>query len=210
MFDTLVKLYDEYTNKERVQNLAQLAREHQFRFTNRVEFGRQPTLLKEFDAFRKKGTKRFIGVMEQAMEGAKGTLRFYDFLNTKDLETKTQSIVEIHCEDIFVDHFKIEPKSNFAKMKGFFISDNLDFPDLTTFNSQFQISSSNEDGTTPLTRKALQLMEEFPGIRLEAEGHYFLFYYSKKEMSLSEIIPTVDFGEEFVKLLSFDREDDYV
>ncbi len=210
MFDALVKLYDDFASKERIQNLAQLARENQFDFKNRIEFGRQPTALKEFDAFDKKGTKRFIGVLDQPMEGAKGTVRFYDFLTTKDLETKSQSIVEIHCEDIFVDHFKIEPKSNFAKMKGFFVSDKLDFPDLKTFNSQFQISSSNENGATPLTRKALQLMEDFPGIRMEAEENYFLFYYLKKDIKLSDILPTIDFGEEFVRLLCFDREDDYV
>jgi len=150
MFDTLVKLYDDFSSNERTQSLSQLAKENQFDFTKRVSFGKQPTELKGFSIFKKKGTKRFIGVLQQAMEGANGKIRFYDFLNTKDLETKTNSVVEIYCKDIYVDHFKIEPKSTFAKMKGFFVSGNQAFDDLPEFYSQFQISSSTADGESQL------------------------------------------------------------
>jgi len=210
MFNTLVKLYDDYASNERIQSLAQLAKEHHFDFTKRVTFGKQPTDLKPFSVFKTKGTKRFIGILEQPMEGANGTIRFYDFLNTKDLETKSQSVIEIHCEDIYVDHFKIEPKSNFAKMKGFFVSQKQEFDDLPNFYKQFQISASNKDFNSPFNRNALNLLENFSGIRLEADGHYFLFHYRKTEMELGEIMPTIDFAEEFVRLLCFDREGDYV
>ena len=210
MFDSLVKLYDEFSKGSRVQDLAQLAKEHKFNFTKRQSFGQQKTEIKTFKIFKKKGTSRILGLMQQKTEGFTGNIRFYDYLNTKDLETKTQSIVEVYCEQLFAENLRIEPKSTFSKMKGFFTSAKNIFPQLTDFHQQFQISYEDAEATLILNESALDLMIDFPGITIECSGNLFLFYYRKKEIPLLEIIPLIDFAEEFIRRICFDRTEDYV
>ncbi|MFT5168226.1 MAG: hypothetical protein ACI8P3_003467 [Saprospiraceae bacterium] len=210
MIDSLVKVYDDIFKKERAQDLAQLAREEQFSFIRRVSFSTQLTELKGFKVFSSKGAKRFLGVLFQQLITVKGRVRFYDYLNTKDLETRSQSIVEIYTEDLFANYLMIEPKSTFSKMKGFFVAAEAQFPQLEVFNHNFQISSKIPEANLLLRESALKLMSDYPGLTFEALGNHFLFYYRKKELKTPEIIPLINFAEEFLRLLCFDDRDDYV
>ncbi len=210
MVDSLVKIYDEFFKSQRSQELEQLAREQQFSFTKRETFSQQLTEIKGFKIFNSKGTRRFLGIIAQDLTDVKGQIRFYDSLRTKDLETKSQSILEIYCENIFADYLIIEPKSTFTKMKGFFVGTEEPFPNLHTFNQNFQISSKIPEASLLLKASALNLMIDFPGITFEALGNHFLFYYRKKELKPHEIVPLMDFGETFLNLLCFDNSDDYV
>lgn len=210
MLDNLVKVYDEFSKGGRVQDLEQLAREYKLSFTKRESFGKQTTEIKGFNIFSKKGAKRFIGILSLKSEKFKGQIRFYDYLKTKDLETSTTSIIEIFCEDIYTDYFKISPKGAIGKMKGIFVSDQGYFPELIEFHSKFVISTEVEEEDLIIRESALNLILDFPKITCEADGNYFLFYFRKKEAKIQDIISTIDFAEEFVRLLCFDESGDFV
>jgi hypothetical protein len=210
MFDKLVKIYDDFAKGERQLDLEQLSKEYQFSFKKRESFGIQPTDIKGFQVFAKKGSKRFLGILSRPTESFKGYLRFYDYLVTKDLETTTHSVVEIYNEQLFTDYFTIEPKGAFRKVKGFFMSEEKIFPRLKDFHSKFVISSKDPDATTILKPSVCKLMLAHPRITVEAEGNYYFFILRKKEMKVSDVVSTVDFAEEFVRLLQFDVSDDFV
>jgi len=208
MLDNLVKIYDDFAKSGRIQDLEQLAKELGYPFAKRMPFGPQTTEIKGFNLFSKKGSKRFIGVISIPAKAFKGSIRFYDYLNTRDLETSTHSVIEIHCEDLYTDEFIIQPKGALRKMKGLFVAPSNPFPHLKDFNSKFEISAYYEGSI--LKESALDLMVDFPGITCEAEGNYLIFYYRKKEIPIAEIIDIVAFAEEFVRLTKFDTSDDYV
>ncbi|NNE28005.1 MAG: hypothetical protein HKN16_00105 [Saprospiraceae bacterium] len=210
MLDTLTKLYDDFTKSGRVQDLGQLAHEEGMQFQKRTKFGNQPTELKSFKIFQGKGYKRLLGLMARKASDFEGKIRFYDFLETVDLETYTHSILEVKCDAIFIESLRIEPKGAFKKMKGFFISDESPFPALSEFNNQFQISSKEPDDILWLQEKALELMEGFKGLTMEAHGNYFIFYFRKKTVKIHEILDLADFAEEFVRLVCNDRSGDFV
>jgi hypothetical protein len=210
MFESLVQVYDEFTKNGRIQDLKQLAKEQRFSFSKRVSFGSQITELKGFKVFAKKGTKRLVGLISQATEGFKGEIRFYDFLRTYELETYTTSVIEIRCDELFAEYLTIQPKGALEKMKGIFVSEEKEFPHLQLFHQNFQISSRSPDASLLLKESVVDLMSQFPGLTFEAEGNYFLFYFRKKEMKIQQIIPNINFAEEFVRLLCFDQEGDFV
>jgi len=210
MIDQLVKVFDTLTKAGRLEELSLLADDYKLDFKKRSLISAERMEIRGFKAFSRKGAKRFLGILSQASDQFNGQIRFYDFANTKDLETKTTSVIEVNCEDIYVDYVKIEPKGAFSKMKGIFVSENLQFPELTTFNQQFQISSTTENGSFWLNKIALGTMSKFPGITMEAEGNNFLFYFRRKEMPVQDIIKTIDMAEEFVRLTCFDQSEDFV
>ena len=210
MLDNLVKVFDDFSKGGRVQDLAQLAKEYSFSFEKRQSFGVQPTEIKGFKAFAKKGTKRLIGISSTNPLKFKGKVRFYDYLKTKDLETSTTSIIEIFCEDIFTDYLMIQPKGVIKKMKGLFSSDRIYFPKFKSFHSQFVITSEVDEEDSILRESALSLMLDFPKVTCEAEGNHFLFYVRKKDIKIQDIIPTMEFAEEFVRLICFDKTGDFV
>lgn len=210
MLDKLVKLYDDFAKGERQLDLEQLSKEYQFSFIKRESFGIQTTYIKGFSDFNKKGSKRLIGILSRSTEAFKGIIRYYDFLITRDLETTTHSVVEVYNDQLYTDYFKIEPKGAFRKMKGLFMSERKIFPRLKEFHSKFIISSKDPDATTILKQSALELLLDWPGLSVEAEGNYFLFILRKKEMKVSQIVSAVDLAEDFVRLLQFDVSDDFV
>lgn len=210
MIESLIKLFDEFTRRGRIDDLYQLSREYGFDFQKRVSFGQQATELKSFRIFRQKGIKRLLGILSLESEQFNGHLRAYDFLRTKDLKMKDQTIIEIFCEDIFTDPVMIQPRSAFDIIKGFLVAEQRQFPKLTNFYQQYQISSPGQDDTLWLNEKALELMSKFQGLTLEAEGNYFLIYIRKKQMNAKEIMPILEFAEEFVRLTCFDRSADFV
>jgi len=210
MIDKLINIYDDFKKSGRVQDLRQLAHEFKFDFQKRVVFGRQPTEIKGFKVFDSKGAKRFLGILSQPLENLDGIIRFYDYLKTKDLETKTQSIIEVRVNDIYTNYLKIEPKGTFSKMKGIFMSEKREFSNAVDFYKLYQISSASADAEIILQHSALSLLAQNPGITIEAEGNYFLFYYKKKEMDIRHIIRAIDFAEDFMELLVFDQSGDLV
>lgn len=210
MIDKLVNLYDDFTKRNRIEDLEQLGREYGFEYEKRASYGHRPTELKTFNAFSGKGNKRLLGVLTAATDAFKGTSKFYDYLNTKDLETKTQSIVEIYCDDFFADPIIIQPKSGLSKLKGWLVSEARQFPELKEFYQLFKVSTEHQEDSLWLSEKALSLLIDFPGLTLEAQGNHFIFYYRKKELELTKIMPLVEMAEEFVRLTCHDRSADYV
>lgn len=210
MIDKLVHVFDHLTKANRLEELALLAEDFKLEFQKRVPISAQRTEIRGFDVFSKKGTKRFLGILSEPSDRFSGQIRFYDYLKTKDLETKTTSVIEVFCDDICTDYVKIEPKSTFSKMKGFFVSGQKQFSGLDDFYQQFEISARQENGTFWLKKNALSSLTEFPGLTMESEANHFLFYYRKKEIPVQKIIPLMEFAEEFVRLTCFDQTDDFV
>lgn len=210
MLDTLVDTFDDFFKSGRFKDLKQLAREHNLSYSKRQSFGDQSTAIKDFKLFEKKGTKRFIGILSDAAQGFNGLLRSYDYLRTYELETTTMSVIEVFCEDIYTEYFMIQPKGAFGKMKDLFVPSYLLYPHLNQFNSAFEISTKHTDTIPPLNDEALDMVLDFPGITIEGEGNHFFFYYHKKEMKVPNILPTLDFAEQFVGLLSVENSGDYV
>lgn len=210
MLDKLVDIYDNWSKGARAKDLKQLAREVDFRYERRVEFGNQPSDIKSFKVFSKKGIKRFMGVMETDLEKGKGTARFYDYIRTRDLETYTRSIVEIYCEDIRTDYFFVEPKGVVSWTKNIFKSNPKIHPKVKSFHKQFYIHTESKEVQYVLNSKVLDLIQDYPNLKMEAKGHCFVFYLKKKEMPVDEIMPFMDFAEEVVSLLGTGEDGGYV
>ena len=210
MLDKLVDIYDNWSKGGRALDLKQLAEEYSFRYDRRVEFGSQPSDIKSFKVFSKKGIKRFMGVMETDLEKGKGTARFYDYMRTKDLETFTRSVVEIYCEDIRTDYFNIEPKGIFSRTKNLFKARLKIHPKVKAFHKKFYNDTESKEVESVLNRKALDLILDYPNLRMEAKGHCFVFYLKKGEMPIHQIMPLIDFSEELVSLLGTGDDSGYV
>ena len=210
MLDKLVDIYDNWSKGGRAKDLKQLAREFNFRYERRVEFGSQPSDIKSFKIFAKKGIKRFMGVMETDLEKGQGTVRFYDYLKTVDLETYTRSIVEVYCEDIRTDYFKIEPKGIINRTKNIFKSNSKIYPKAKAFHNKFYIETTSDDVQYILNKKVLDLMLDYPNLSMEARGHCFIFYKDKGEMPIDQVMPLIDFAEEVVGQLGTGDDVGYV
>ena len=208
MLDNLVKIYDDFAKSSRMQDLQQLAKELNHPFTKRVSFGPQTSEIKGFDLFSKKGSKRFIGIIDFPVQAFKGRIRFYDYLRTRELETSTHSVVEVYCNDLFTEEFKIQPRGAFRKMKGLFVRGSAPFKTLKEFNSKFEVTEYDEGSL--LRASALDLMVDYEGVSIEADGNYLIFYYRKKEVPIGDVIKMVEFAEEFTRLTKFDFSDDFV
>jgi len=210
MLDKLVDIYDSWSKGGRAKDLKQLAKEYDFRYERRVEFGDQPSDIKSFKVFSKKGIKRFMGVMETDLEKGNGTARFYDYIRTRDLETYTRSVVEVYCEDIKTHYFHIEPKSLINRATNIFKSRLKIHPQVKAFHKNFYIHTESQDVQYVLNRKVLDLLLDYPKLQMEAQGHCFVFYLKKEEMPIGQIMPLMDFAEEVVSLLGTGEDDGYV
>ena len=210
MLDKLVDIYDSWSKGGRAQDLKQLASEYDFRYERRVEFGHQPSDIKSFKVFSNKGIKRFMGVMETDLEKGKGTARFYDYIRTRDLETYTRSVVEVYCEDISTPYFHIEPKGIISRTKNIFKSKLKIHPELKSFHKNFYINTESKEVEYVLNRKVLDLLLDYPNLKMEAKGHCFVFYLKKDEMPIGDIMPLIDFAEEVVSLLGTGEDGGYV
>jgi hypothetical protein len=210
MLDNLVKIFDDFTKGDRIQDLGQLAQEEKLSLTKRQSFGEQTTEIKGFKIFSGKGSKRLIGILSLPCKKFIGKIKFYDYLVTKDLETKTTSIIEIYAEEIDTDYFIIEPKGAIGKMKNMFVSSPIVFPELKEFHKSFEIEYDNSQYDYLFKRSALELMNDYPRITCEGMGNYFLFYRRKKIIEVHDILPLVQFAEEFVRLMCYDDTEDYV
>lgn len=210
MVDKLLDVMDNLTRKSRIDELRQLSLDYELGFQKRLDFARERTDIKGFKLFSAKGAKRLLGVISEIPKTFEGSLRFYDYLNTKDLETKTTSVVEVFCAEMNNPYVKIEPKGAFSKMKGFFVSEQRNFDHIGDFYQKFQISTKYEGDDFWLKSAALKYMLSFPNITMEAEGGDFIFYRKKKKLKVPEIIPLLDFAEEFVRLIRHDHTGDFV
>ena len=208
MFDGLVNLYDDFTKNERVQSLERLAFEYDFYFSKSEPYGEQTSDIKAFKLFDKKGTKRFLGILGQDLKNKKGEIRFYDYLKTRDLETKTTSVIEIRSDDLDFEAFMIKPIKGLGKMRNIFKRSK--HKDLSVFYNNFKIIPSDSQKAINLSEDALLLFSEFPGLTFEADRNYFLFYLKNKEIKLSEIIGNMDFAEEFMEKLADKIDDGFV
>ncbi len=210
MLDDLVNIFDDFTKNQRTQNLAQLGLENDLTFAKREAFGIQITFLKGFKIFSTKGKKRFIGILSLYLDKIGANLRFYDYLNTKDLETKTTSVIEICCEEMDTEYFRISPKNSLRKLAKYFkISRNRNTVN-DDFLNQYKITLKNSLHPFKIQESVQLLLLKNPGLTIEAEGNYFLFYYKRKEIKIQDILYTFDVAEDFIKLLYLDYSEDFV
>ncbi len=210
MIDKIVTIFDDFTKGERMQDLAQLAKENNIPFKKKVSFGIQSTAIKGFKLFTGKGTKRLIGLLTPSVGNFEGKIRFYDYLVTKDLETKTHSVIEVSMPGLYTDYFMIEPKGAISKMKSIFVTHPLIFPELKDFHAKFEVHSEEADDTSILKKSILSLMTEYPGLTCEAMDNQLIFYYKKKTIEVQRVLPMIHFAIEFVRLLCYDNSDDFV
>ena len=209
MLDEFVKVFDDYTKKGRIQELKTLAREHSIPIKSKAGYGGRPTAIKGFKPFVKKGSKRLIGMMDFQPEQFKGYIKFYDYLRTYELETVTQSVVEVYCESLDSGYCRIIPKSAFKRMKSLFVSDHPSFQGSAEFFQKYHITDDSEDDTI-LKKSVADLLMDYQGLTIEVEGNYLLLYYKNKEIKVHEIMGHVELAEELVSLICYDDSEDFV
>jgi hypothetical protein len=209
MLDELVKVFDDFTKKGRIQELETLSREHGIPFKRKMGYEKRPTKLKGFKPFVKKGTKRMIGVMEVTPTQFEGEIKFYDYLRTKDLETKSQSTIEVYCKELDSPYCMVSPKSAFKKMKNIFVTEDMELPFVYEFHRKYFISEDTED-VFILRPSVMELMADHKGLTLEAKGDYLLLYYKNKEIKVHQVLEHLKLAEELVALICYDDSEDYV
>lgn len=209
MLDDLVKVFDDFTKKSRIQELETLSRERGIPFMKKMSYEKRPTKLKGFKPFIKKGTKRMIGIMEVAPTKFIGEIKFYDYLRTKDLETTTQSIIEVICNELDSPYCIVRPKSAFKKMKNIFVTEENDLPYVSEFHRRYYVSEDTE-GAFILKPSVMELMAEYKGLTMEAKGDYLLLYFKNKEIKVHQVLEYIKLAEELVALICYDDSADYV
>jgi len=202
LFEDLVNIYDDFTKNERTQSLARFADENGFEFNKREPFGEQATLLRNFKIFKKKGVKRFIGIVKiPSREGLDAAFRFYDYLVTKDLETTTTSIIEIFIPDSTFGRFRIKAKNGLSRMLSQTFSKSIE----AKFKKRFSVESNID---IPLRIK--ELMLDRSKLTVEGFEDTMLFYHHNKPIELTEIFDYVEFAEDFVSMLESTDYEDFV
>lgn len=202
MFEDLVNIYDDFTKNERTQSLARFASENEFLFSKREPFGEQMTVLRNFEIFKGKGVKRFIGIVKiPSREGIEAEIRFYDSLKTKDLETKSTSILELSVPNFIGESFRIKPKNAAAKI----FSPSISKSPSARFKKRFKV-----EGNVEISSTIKILMLENPQLTVEGFRDTFLFYRRNKTIELNQILQFTDLAEEFVSHLESSYEDDFV
>ncbi|WP_235295761.1 hypothetical protein [Portibacter marinus] len=202
MFEDLISIYDNFTKNERTQSLSRLAYENQLQFIKREPFGEQQTRLKEFKLFDKKGVKRLLGIIDfKSQERSDLHIRFYDFIITKDLETKVTSVVEIHHSTVNAGYFMIKPLKGLSKL--FRRSRRGDLNSI--FDKNFK--------TIPpisLSTQAMETLLENPKITVECREDLFIFYMRNQQIKISEVLNIIDFAEELVHWINVAPYNDIV
>ena len=150
-----------------------------------------------------------IGMMDFQPTQFKGSIKFYDYLRTYELETRTQSIVEVYCESLDLGYCRIIPKSALKKMKSIFITDRPDIADASEFFHTFHITDDSEDDSF-LKWSVMDMLLDYKGLTVEIDGNYLLLYYKHKEIKVNEILNHVALAEELVSLICYDDSEDFV
>lgn len=210
MFDKLVSVYDAWSKGGRALDLEQLAMEEGFHFSRREPLGQQLSQIKGFDLISKKGTKRLLGILESELHNGSGIVRAYDFLRTQDLETYTTSVVEIYIDHFRTDKFKIQPKGFLGGTTSLFMRKKKPFPEVKQFYKNFIIKSESDHLEEVLNPSSLDLLVSRPKLTVEGDGAFFLFYQKNKMIPVLDIMPLVDFAEDFVGVLQRGGEGGYV
>lgn len=205
MIESLVRLYDDNTRTARFADLRQLATEYNMEYEKRLSVGHLPTPLKSMRAIDSNGVRRLLGVISDPTREFRGRLRCYDYLRTKDLETKAQTIIEITRDDIRLPYFRIYPKSILSKARDLFVVQHPFFPDLEDFHTRYQVETEDIPPENILVPAALELLSTRTGLTVEGRDQFVIFYRDGKEMEVPEIASILDFAEGVVALLNMGR-----
>jgi hypothetical protein len=202
LLEDLVNLYDDFTKNERTQSLSRFAIENNFEFTKREPFGEQVTTLRNFKIFNRKGVKRFIGIVKiPCREGIDAGIRFYDYLVTKDLETKSTSVIEVYIPNYDCGQFTIKPKKAISRL----FSPTFSKSNRAQFNRRFKIHSNFD-----LSLRSMNLMLSHPKLTVEGFQDTLLFYQKNKSINIVDILDYVDFAEEFISTMDSVQSEDFV
>lgn len=202
MFEDLVNLYDDFTKNERTQSLSRFAIENNFEFSKREPFGEQVTILRNFKIFKRKGVKRFIGILKiPSREGLDASIRFYDYLVTKDLETKSTSIIEVYLPNYNCGQFIIRPKNAISRLLSPTFSKSIS----AQFKKRF-----TADANFDLSPKSMDLLLSLPKLTIEGFEDNVLFYRKNKSINLVDILEDVEFAEDFLASMDSVESDDFV
>ena len=198
MLDKLVQLYDDNVRADRFRAMEMLAREYQLNYNKRELFGHLPTAVQNFEVFSGKGKKRLLGIVADKPVEFSGTLRAYDYVVTKDLQTTAQTILEITHADLCMPYCRIEPKGMFLKMRDLLVVQHNFYPELKEFHRKYKVST--HEGIPPeraVNAGSLDLLGRHDDLTVEFDEEYILLYRENKELKPREIMELMDFAEVF-------------
>ena len=202
MFEDLVNIYDDFTKNERTQSLSRFAVENDLGFIKREPFGEQVTLLRNFRIFKGKGVKRFIGVIKiPTTESFDAEIRFYDYLVTKDLETRSTSVIEVCIPACDYGSFRIKPKNGISRL----FSPTFSKSNRAKFNKRFTIDSSFD-----ISPRTIDLMLTHPKLTVEGFQDTMLFYHRNESIELGDIFEYIEFAEDFISNTDSADSEDFV
>jgi hypothetical protein len=193
-----------------MSDLAQVARNHGFRFWGKYSFRKLPYEIKAFDIFKSTKSKRVKSLLEKK-EVEKG-IRFqiFDFHDFKDFGTKKTTIVYLSSDKFDFPEFIIRPKDMVEKVGGIFLRQAIfeHRPDVTDV---YTVKSWDIDHIEYLMNDSvLDIMMEEKRMIIEGRFNHLIFYKKNKMIEANKIM---DFFEQCVqisKLMLEDNANDYV
>ena len=198
MLDKLVQLYDDNVRADRFRALEKLALKYQLQYSKRELFGHLPITAQQFEVFSGKGKKRLLGIVTDRPTEFSGTIRAYDYVATKDLQTSAQTVIEVTHHNLCMPYGRIEPKGMFHKMRDMLIIQQNFYPELKEFHRQYRIST--HEGIPPeraINAGSLDLLSRQSDLTVEFDEEFILIYQEGKELPPRRIVELMDFAEIF-------------
>ena len=204
-------LKDQFVPNSRVNDMQQVAKEERFNFRRKENFADQDYLLKSFQVFKGKKSKRLKGILRKKENELDAVIRMYDYIYWGDFKTKKTTIFEIDCPDLELPKFFIYPKGIINQVSSFFANKEKVFPDKIDFHTKFNIeTSSKKELEEAIGKKLIQHLPLFPNISLEGEGDYLLIYFLGKQIPTPELMDNYDNVIDMLDMILNDNSNEFV
>jgi|GEM_PF-1201652 len=202
MYEFIDNIKDQFFKNERIIEMSQVAREHNFRFIKNESFKSQRYELKAFDLFSSKKRKRKLkAVFHFQNDIASLKTRIYDHFEYSDSGIKETTVYEIWHEEFDFPKFQIRPRNTFDKMKSIFVTTEPIYAELSDFHNKFDIETNQASELLyELNEDMLLHLLGRTEYRLEGHGKYLIFYRKNKQTPINDLMIEYDFAIQLVDL----------
>jgi len=147
------------------------------------------TFLKDFQLFRKSGSKRVYNQAIIEERPLQTTLHAFDYeylVSTgKHTEKAVHTVFMAYSKSLAMPDLFMRPEHFGDKIGNLFGSKDIDFPGFPAFSDRYFLRGLNEDYIRDFfLEEVLYHFEIFPGWYLEASNYCFILYRTKKEVSV--------------------------
>jgi len=207
-FDDVIDLV---RRNPRVEDLRQVARQHNFSFKSKESWAKQNLTLKAFSIFKGKKDKRIKGVLRKVILANEVEIRIFDYIYFGEMKNWKTTIYEIECQNFDFPKFLIYPKGFLKKVKDIFLTTDKPFPDASVFHSKFEVSTADHNEfEDELNSSFLNFLIDKKDFTAEGDGDTLLLYQENKLTKAEYIFEEYEDILDMIDGILNDDTDEYV